>query len=440
MSPLRRRAGLTAAACFGAGLLPGCRSRTDGSDAHLNRMASAAQRIGCDVDLHAGIAELGAANLSQRWLARTRGAVAAEPTEVFFATNRAFDRDAARFAEHIDRQDPDRLLIGATLLGVESSTEAPRPIIAEPTLRGTDNFRGSRRDKDSGAGALRKFLELAAARGSQPMVFVHGVWSGFSSSLSRAAQIAQFYAGAQPAPTPLAPLVFCWPSADSGMTIRGYRAERLSAAASGAALARLMRALADEPPELRRSLCLLAHSTGVWVLQHAVQALRADGRGPLPEGLFRAAVMVAGDTALDAALRDDLLRPISRLAQAVTISVNPHDIVLSLLSQRLLGNGPRLGLQGAPIGATLPTGMVVVDYGQCLPRHDDPQADATPNAVATADLVIRHHQYYRTAPRVRDDLALALRGNLEAPLRRRYLPEEAARAPVRSDPFYFYAT
>jgi esterase/lipase superfamily enzyme len=438
MDHIGRRPGLRAAAlCLGAGLLPGCTARFDGTARRTAGMAAAA-RNGCDPDLHADMAGRHA------WpppdmRSRPRAIAAPAPTEVFFATNRAPDRNGAGFTDHADPAGASRLLLGAALIGAATSTEARGAVLAAPRIRGLDDFAGPRAAPDSASAVIRDYLRLAAARGAMPLIFVHGIWSGFEATLSRAAQIAQFYADARPAGLALAPLAFCWPSADQGSSPASYRAERAAAARSGIALARLLRALAAEPQELRRPLRLLSHSTGVWVLQHALQALRADGRAGLPEGLFRAAVLAAGDADADALSRDDALRPLATLAETVTVAVNPDDFVLSLISGRVLGNGPRLGVVGAPPGAALPRGAMVVDYARCLPTHRHPRDDDPLAAPAAADLIIRQHQYYRNAPRVRDDLALALRGDVAAVRQRRIMPGQAATNALRRDPFYFYA-
>jgi esterase/lipase superfamily enzyme len=426
MSAARRHALRLGAVFAGAALLPGCANRGPQRDG--------AARIGRDPLLDTGPQAV------PRFLMGGALRPAAPPqaaTEVFFATNRAPDGEGS-FADAADPARHARLLVGATLAGTAEDTETIRPILAAPRLRGTDDFAGPAKAEDSAAGALQDYLELAAARDAMPLLFVHGFQCGFDYTLARAAQIAEFYAAARPRPLRLAPLAFCWPSSDEGGGPSRYRAERQAAAASGVALARLLRALEDSPPSLRRPLRLIAHSSGAWVLQHALQALRQDG-GRIPEGLFRAAVIAAGDVGADALTREDALGLLPAMAETVTIAVNPNDAILSVLSQRLMGNGPRLGLDGAPQAARLPGGTVVVNFKDRvrmpgLPWDDDPVPG---DGVAWNTL---QHQYYRNAPGVRDDLAFALLGQVEAPGRRRYVPGEAADPAMRTEPFYFYAT
>ncbi len=429
MSPARRALGLGAAAFTGAALLPGCANQGPGGAA---RARSAAAKLGRDpVFAH------GWDDAPQRFLTTApHPAQKVEATEVFFATNRA-PLSEGGFADAADPARPARLLLGAALAGTAADTETIRPIIAAPHVRGSDDFAGSHAAEDSAAGTLRDFLRLAAAREALPVIFVHGFQCGFEYTLARAAQIAEFYASASSQPVRLAPLAFCWPSSDEMVGPARYRAERDAAAASGLALARLLRALASEPSELRDPLRLVAHSSGAWVLQHALQALRQDG-GPLPAGLFRAAVLAASDVAADALTRPDALGVLPELAQTVTVAVNTNDAILSVLSQRLMGNGPRLGLEGAPEGARLPSGTVVVNFKDRVRTPGLPGDDAPVPGDGVAWNTLQH-QYYRNSPGVRDDLALALLGAREVPGRRRFAPGEASDPATRTEPFYFYA-
>lgn len=363
---------------------------------------------------------------------------AAAATRVFFATNR--ERiPGGGFGNRATPGEEGRLWLGSALLGTAADPEAHRPLLGEPAVEGIDDFADPPEAEGSCAGMLRRWLDLAAARGAMPLLFVHGFQNGFRDALARAAQITEFYAGARPGPVVLAPLVFSWPSPGT-FSADAYLSDRTVAAESGPALGRLLRALAEVPEGPRHPLRLIAHSMGNWALQHGVQALRADRRGPPPAGLFRAAILAAADTQADALTRADRLGPIAAMADRVTVAIHIADAVLATLSGWLLGSGSRLGCMGAPRGAALPGNVTAVEYKNWLPMPGLPGQPDVPVGGDGTPWNTRDHQYYRNCDEVRDDLARALRLEDVFPGRKCYAGEVVADRDTRKERWFFYAT
>ncbi|WP_043363985.1 alpha/beta hydrolase [Belnapia sp. F-4-1] len=248
---------------------------------------------------------------------------------------------------------------------------------------------------------LLEWLAGARDSGRVPVLSVHGFCYSFVDAVTRAGQIAAFYAEG-PFAVQLAPLAFCWPSGGE-LDNSAYTADRTSCERSDEALALLIRDVGAAANAVGVRPVLLAHSMGVFMLRLGISALVRDGLPDRPP--FAQVVAMAGDddwTVLDA---DGPLCPVASIADWVTLGVYPADAVIRL-NHSVLGRPKRLGAYGPNRPDTLPPNVAVVDYAYAVDvlKQLPPEAwqDVSWNAVS--------HQYYRNDRRVRDDLAQVFRG------------------------------
>jgi esterase/lipase superfamily enzyme len=260
---------------------------------------------------------------------------------------------------------------------------------------------------------------LAAARDADavPLLLVHGFDFLFEEAVVWSADLMEWYArGAEDrggAPR-LVPLLFSFPSCGE-IGLGQFKQDQARAKLSGAALARLIRAVeraATPNPPPRRPM-LLAHSMGVLVTRRAVQELAGAAGATPPNSLFDQAFLMAGDDWSDAfdppggagSEAKGALRPLAGIARFVTVGVHRGDGVVKWLSGTING-GDRLGAAGPKTPAALPKGVAVVDYSyQGASIGSAPKGSAEPNWVG--------HQYYRNSRAVRADILAAMAENGE---------------------------
>jgi esterase/lipase superfamily enzyme len=191
-----------------------------------------------------------------------------------------------------------------------------------------------------------------------------------------------------------------------------YYSDREDARASGPALARAYLKLFDFMQQLRekelkkldaagaepvvtelceRSLHILAHSMGNYVLRQGVQAIRAKEPRHIVR-MFDQVIMAAPDEDDDAFELDDKLRPLPSLARRITVYHNRHDRAL-VISDKTKANPDRLGSEGPRVLDLLPKKVVIVD---CSP-------------VAKAADPLSRHSYYIRCPEVAADIGWVLK-------------------------------
>ena len=362
-----------------------------------------------------------ASRRSSRKAAAAAASAPPGPITVFFATNRAplldgFDKDAA--------PGPDgekRLLLGTVpveaLGDPETTTEASRELLAQPEVAGTDDF------ADPAAGSAAKLLDAwlaaAAAEDAVPLLFIHGFANSFNSAVARAAQLKEFYAAAG---APIVPLAFCWPSDGIlvdihalqnavASAIEHYRADQRDAAASGTALAKLLRgiALAHGRQGGGRKPSLLAHSMGNHALNAALGVFANGLMTRAGAGLFDQAILIAADVASTTLGQGLALRTIAALADQVTVGIS-FDNTLHVASRIANGN-ERLGHVGPDSLDGLPDNLAVVDYYRGTEQtgpgtRKDAVLAGVPGGGTAYDTI--DHQYYRNDLNVRTDLCSRL--------------------------------
>ncbi len=324
--------------------------------------------------------------------------------QVFFATNRIFDPLTPAFGS-VATDPPGRLWAGVVDCKA-AADPAQEPSAGIPEIMDKD-------DPDSGlVRVLKEWLAEAEATGAVPLLFVHGFNYSFADAVGRTAALCLWLEDGGAAP--LLPLSFSWPSNGMGSP-DAYLNDQQDSAGAGLALARLVLAIARLKPNVRP--VYLAHSMGARATRCGMQALAA-AVSPLPIGVFRQAVIMAGDDVSDVlddagpALRPGAsaggLRPLAVIADWVTIGVNRDDGTVWLISGAL-NQGDRLGTAGPARPGDLPDNVKVVDYSQVVEG-----AEIKPVPQTQVEMNWIGHQYFRNDRRVRQDL-LALLAEDTAP-------------------------
>jgi esterase/lipase superfamily enzyme len=332
---------------------------------------------------------------------------------VFFATNRAAGSGKPADAG---------ILFGTTPAAWEAELRAGTAWAeAAPDPSHYGRYHGcTLADADPDTSVVRTVAAwLAAAREADavPLLLVHGFDFLFEEAVVWSADLMEWYArGAEDrggAPR-LVPLLFSFPSVGE-IGLGQFKQDQARAKLSGAALARLIRAVdraVTSTPPPRRPM-LLAHSMGVLVTRRAVQDLAGPVGATPPKALFDQAFLMAGDDWHDAfdppggggSEGKGALRPLAGIARFVTIGVHRGDGVVKWLSGTING-GERLGAAGPKTPAALPEGVAVVDYSyQGAAIGSAPKGSAEPNWVG--------HQYYRNSRAVRADILAAMAENGE---------------------------
>jgi len=258
-----------------------------------------------------------------------------------------------------------------------------------------------------------------ADRKRPAIAFIHGFSNSFIDAIERAGWNLVFLG------LDANMFVFTWPSIASPIGVplpyNDYEHDRATAAASGPAVARAIRRLYDYVDRLARdqrcdqSIHLLCHSMGNYVLRNALQALmRLPDPTSVVTGDFRSMMAMSADAPDPSVLRrsfdkiilaaadedsdafDDplKLKYLPRIAESVTVYHNRKDWVLNTLSAITKFNGPRLGNDGPDNMSSISDKVSAIDATDVDNFSNDPES----------------HQYYRTIPAVRDDIAAVLRG------------------------------
>lgn len=194
------------------------------------------------------------------------------------------------------------------------------------------------------------------------LVFIHGFNVSFLEALRAGARLAHNLAERG---TPVNLVVFTWPSDGKMVPYMSYYSDRDDARASAAAVARAFLKLKEFIEKLprddycNRSVHLLAHSMGNYVLRNGLQALIAkDERGLVR--LFDQIILAAADEDDDAFETDQKLRLLPRIGRQITVYHNGNDRAL-IVSDRTKGNPDRLGSDGPRLIDMIPKKVTVVD-------------------------------------------------------------------------------
>jgi esterase/lipase superfamily enzyme len=230
---------------------------------------------------------------------------------------------------------------------------------------------------NAGSGALftNLYRDMCSADGGDALVFVHGYNLDLADTLRLMGVLENRYLGTG---SPVKHLVvFAWPARSS---LIKYRDDVRDTLISGRALGRAILKLGTffrhffapeqvtpgnpEAVQPRNPLCgrkihLLAHSSGVRVLEHAMRFLGAFPRRP-PTELFAETILAAADVDNFALEFDQPLTYVCSLSRRVHSYNHKNDLAL-VWSSSLKNPYPRLGKNGVRNTTNLPANLVLVD-------------------------------------------------------------------------------
>jgi len=236
--------------------------------------------------------------------------------------------------------------------------------------------------------------------GQDTLVLVHGYNVSFPEAAGTALALQALLRAKGLA---IAVVLFSWPSDGSAMPFRAYWSDRDDAAASGVAFSRafqklseFLRANVTAANWCGRSIHLLAHSMGNFVLENTVWHLRKNLPGSLPR-VFSEIVLAAADVDHDAFESESKLARLPELGKRISVYYNRSDRALQV-SDATKGHPDRLGQSGPKHPLDVPTGVVNVDCSD------------------VASGLVRHSYYLDQAL---DDLAATLRAEREDRIARR---------------------
>lgn len=316
------------------------------------------------------------------------------PIRVFFVTNRNYQ--PGKSSPFGSRFNPDSVS-GIRFGHVVAEIANGKPKLGEthvyPEVRGDEPAKGFER---AGSGSFLEDLRQQMLSGcADTVVFIHGFNVSFNDALKAAAQFSsQLIIDDKPANV----VLFTWPSDGKAYPWMSYQSDREDARSSGAAVARTFLKLLeflmglDEQERCGRSLHLLAHSMGAYVLRNALQSLISkDPRSLLR--VFNEIILAAPDEDDDAFETDSKLRLLPKLGMRVTVYHNESDRAL-FISDNTKANPDRLGAEGPRMLDLLPKKVVTVDCGK----------------VAKAADALARHTFFINCPPVLADIKATIQG------------------------------
>lgn len=318
----------------------------------------------------------------------------------FFITNRRFETGDAPVE---DRYTSDR---GEGLSFGTFDTRMQPSLGLGMLLDGTDWFQNeeiritdvSKLDSEDMLEQLRSVVDRSSGRSL--LIVIHGFRERFSSALRKTA----FIASVLDIDTPV--LVFDWP-ANQGSSLRGYRASRELADASGADLARALEVIVSEiQPD---NLALVANSMGGEVVVSAFNLLYENPDFADSDVEIDHVVLTAPDVD-HTAFNEQFKHEIKAFAEDLTVYVSSND--RALLISRLINRGERVG------ESTLSPDML--DEAVMISRLVDPDSDLISLVdVTPVNRTRNFHNFSLETPEFYDDLYLRLTTEERAPRSRR---------------------
>lgn len=318
----------------------------------------------------------------------------------FFITNRRFETGDAPVE---DRYTSDR---GEGLSFGTFDTRMQPSLGLGMLLDGTDWFQNeeiritdvSKLDSEDMLEQLRNVVDRTSGRSL--LIVIHGFRERFSSALRKTA----FIASVLDIDTPV--LVFDWP-ANQGSSLRGYRASRELADASGADLARALEVIVAEiQPD---NLALVANSMGGEVVVSAFNLLYENPDFADSDVEIDHVVLTAPDVD-HTAFNEQFKHEIKAFAEDLTVYVSSND--RALLISRLINRGERVG------ESTLSPDML--DEAVMISRLVDPDSDLISLVdVTPVNRTRNFHNFSLETPEFYDDLYLRLTAEERAPRSRR---------------------
>jgi esterase/lipase superfamily enzyme len=294
---------------------------------------------------------------------------------VYFATNRNAQPENKKlvFGPRFNPDGVAALRFGHADFPEGAETLQAGTVFVYPDIKGETDV-----TKTGGGAFLDDLRKAMTGDGCDTLVFIHGFNVSFNGALEAGARLARdvrIRAAATDPGRPVNVVVFSWPSDGAAVPLMSYYSDREDARASGPALARAFLKLREFLLKIRvedrceRSIHLLAHSMGAYVLRQGLQATLAK----VPDSLTRVfdqILLAAPDEDDDTFERDDKLKPLPRIGRQVTVYFNPADRALTI-SDKTKANPDRLGSDGPRMVDLLPKKVVLVDCRN-VARHADP--------------------------------------------------------------------
>ncbi len=327
-----------------------------------------------------------------------------------------FEYDPLRAGEYLNRAAGDDRGDGEGLAEYLAARVKDGGARITPYRERLDPRRSERVQKNARLGSQAMFAELRQAmRGrSDVLIYIHGFNVAWHEAVGTAAalQLMLNREGVGDPEQSVLVVLFSWPSDGLALPLVSYKSDRSEAKASGYAVGRGFLKLRDFLAEMQdrsggeapcgRSLHLLCHSMGNYVLQNALARMETfTPYGVLPR-LFEHIFLCAPD------VNDDVFEPgkpmarLHQLCRQATVYHNRGDVAM-YVSDFTKGNPDRLGTAGAARPAQI--------------HHKIQQVDCTPLVTGLVE-----HSYYLWGP-VNSDIRQSIDGLAAGDRRRRRVRE-----------------
>lgn len=345
---------------------------------------------------------------------KPEGEWAVVAVSVYFVTNRNEQPENKKlvFGPRFNPDGVAGLRFGQVDFPAGAETLQASKVIVYPDVKGATDL------TQTGGGQFLEHLRQQMLGGRDTLTFIHGFNVSFNDAIEAGARLARNVrvvdAETREA-RPVNVVVFSWPSDGEAVPWMSYYSDREDARASGPALARAYLKLLEFLSSLQskdrceRSIHLLAHSMGAYVLRQGLQAILAKDSKSLTR-LFNQILLAAPDEDDDTFETEAKLKLLPRIGRQVTVYFNPSDRAL-VVSDKTKGNPDRLGSDGPRLVDMLPKKVVLVDC-----RNVAVDADA-----------LAHHGYFARSPAMAADIGAVLSGaDPERMANRAYVPSERA--------------
>ena len=326
-------------------------------------------------------------------------------TEIFFGTNR-----------NVKKRNQDQEPID---FGIELNKE--NPLLHFGKARVSDNgkdleevntSKGTSSEELCCSQDIFSEIEDRMCRGIDTIVFFHGFYNTFESSLIGAAELKRLYEAEGNCEYTM--IVLSWPS--DGELLFAYDDDRSDARKSrkvlGVGLYKMSQFLIElcwlkysqqtisdtgRNKSLKKKdnqmncgrLHIMAHSMGNYVLRHVLQELCKITGGRIPQ-LFDEIILIAADEDEDSFEHKNKFKFLPELARRISVYFNKADIPL-IISDLFIGNMDRLGSKGPRQPDKIPANISLINCKN----------------VAKGLL---EHDYHKTEPVVRRDISYVLAG------------------------------
>lgn len=325
-------------------------------------------------------------------------------TEIFFGTNR-----------NVKKRNQDQAPIG---FGIELNNKKPLLHFGKARISDSGKIvkeihtsKGTSSEELCCSQDIFSEIEDRMCRSIDTVVFFHGFYNSFESSLIGAAELKLLYE--KEGNREYTMIVLSWPS--DGELLFAYDDDRSDARKSkkvlGAGLYKMsqflielcwlkysQKAISDtgrnkSVKKQNNTKCgrlhIMAHSMGNYVLRHVLQELCKITGGKIPQ-LFDEILLIAADEDEDSFEHKNKFKFLPELAKRISVYFNQSDIPL-IISNLFMGNMDRLGSEGPRKPHKIPANVSLI------------------NCKNVAEGLLEH-DYYKTEQEVRRDISYVLTG------------------------------